>query len=150
MRFDHNARVRVGVILFILFALYSNWQVFQGSVEFDLSFVGKDEITQYEKRFDVMRVMLPEHGTVGYAANIDYAHYDRSDAAALRDWFLAQYTLAPVMVSITTGHKLTIINYSGAAANADSSDARGLTVKELGSGNRLFDFGNGLRLVSNE
>jgi hypothetical protein len=121
------------------------------STRFDLRQAGHDDVTLYEKRFDVIRGLLPARGIVGYTGNgLNYQEYWKSDATALRNWFLAQYTLAPVVVSITANHKLNIINGSGAGTDQDSSENGGSTVRDLGSNMKLFSFGNGLRVVISE
>lgn len=147
VRFDYAARIRVAIGLMIFFALLSNWRLLMGSAQLDLNFVGHDDITLYQKRFDGIRKRLPEHGIVGYAGGkLDTASYWLSDPSALRNWFLTQYALAPVVVSITPDHKLTIINAD--ATNPEPSDYGGFTTQDLGNGYNLFDFGNGVKLVS--
>ena len=148
MSFDYYARIRMGIGFLIFFALLSNFQLFIDSPKFELSQVGRDEITLYQKRFDVIKGMLPARGIVGYAGGgLNYAEYWNSEAAALRNWFLTQYTLAPVVVSITTNRRITIINDSGGGTDSTSSENAGGTVRDLGNGNTLFDFGNGLKVV---
>jgi len=150
VKFDYHSRIRLAIVLIIFFALLSNVRLLLDSMRFDLHQVGHDDVTLYQKRFDVIRGLLPAHGTVGYAGErLNYAEYWKSDAGALRNWFLTQYTLAPLVVSITSNHKLNIINGS-AGTDPESSGNAGLTVRDMGSGMTLFDFGNGLRVVSSE
>jgi hypothetical protein len=88
---------------------------------------------------------------VGYSGGgLNYAEYWKSDPTALRNWFLTQYTLAPVVVTLTSNHKLNIINGNAGERNPDSSAEEGMTTRDLGNGMKLFDFGNGLRLLSSE
>lgn len=151
MTLDYHARIRFAIILIIFFALLSNVHLLVDSTKFDLRQAGHDDITLYEKRFDVIRGLLPARGIVGYTGNgLNYQEYWKSDATALRNWFLAQYTLAPVVVSITPNHKLSIINGSGAGIDPDSSEDAGFTVRDLGSNMKLLNFGNGLRVVISE
>ena len=146
---DINTRIRIAIGFIVFFALLSNLRLLLDSTKFDLSQVGHDEITQYQKRFDPIREMLPERGIVGYSGGgLNYAEYWTSDAMALRNWFLTQYTLAPVVVSITPNHRLTIIN--GSAGGSTDSANDGLSVRDLGDRMKLFDFGNGLRLLISE
>lgn len=146
--FDYYARIRIGIGLLIFFALLSNFRLFIKSPKFDLSQVGLDDITLYQKRFDGIRGLLPARGTVGYAGDrLNHAEYWESDATALRNWFLTQYTLAPVVVSITPNHKINILNGSGGGTDPDSSEKAGFTARDLGNGTTLFDFENGLRVV---
>ena len=149
MSFDHTARGRVGVILTILFAFYSNLQMLSTWAQFDLSFVGNDEITLYEKRFDVVRGMLPPHSVVGYVGDPLSLADGSPNPVALSNWYLAQYTLAPVVLSTPQGHRLLIMNKSAPPDSASLGNG-GFTIQELGFGNKLFDFGNGIKLLSNE
>lgn len=151
MSFDYYARIKVAIGLLLFFPLLSNCRLFINSLKFDLSQVGSDEVTLYQKRFDGIRNLLPVRGTVGYSGDgINQAEYWKSDASALRNWFLAQYTLAPVVVSITSNHKVSIINGSAGGGDLDSSEKVGSTFRDLGNGMKLFDFGNGLKVVVSE
>ena len=137
--------------MLLFFPLLSNCRLFINSLKFDLSQVGSDEVTLYQKRFDGIRNLLPVRGTVGYSGDgINQAEYWKSDASALRNWFLAQYTLAPVVVSITSNHKVSIINGGAGGGDLDSSEKVGSTFRDLGNGMKLFDFGNGLKVVVSE
>jgi len=151
IRFDYQTRVKTGLALLIFFALLSNQRLLTAWAKFDLSHVGKDDTTLYQNRFDEIRKMLPAHGMVGYSGGgLNYAEYWKSDPTALRNWFLTQYTLAPVVVTLTSNHKLNIINGSAGESKPDSSADEGMTTRDLGNGMKLFDFGNGLRLMSSE
>jgi len=151
LSFDYYARIKVAIGLLLFFPLLSNCRLFINSLKFDLSQVGSDEVTLYQKRFDGIRNLLPVRGTVGYSGDgINQAEYWKSDASALRNWFLAQYTLAPVVVSITSNHKVSIINGSAGGGDLDSSEKVGSTFRDLGNGMKLFDFGNGLKVVVSE
>ena len=149
MSFDYPARVRVGVTLMILLALYSNLQLLSTWWQFDLSFVGNDEITLYEKRFDGVRAMLPPNGVVGYVGDPVKLEDGSPNGAALRNWFLAQYALAPVVLSSSQGHRLFVMN-KNAPPNPAPLGKGGFTIQELGFGNKLLDFGNGVKLMINE
>ena len=150
MRFDYIARVRAGIVLVVLFALYSNSQLLLGSVGFDPSLVGNDDITLYERRFDGVRKMLPPYGVVGYVGDARNNADGSPNPVALRNWYLAQYTLAPVVLSTGAGHRLFLMNMSPDATDSDSVEEGGSTVQELGFGNRILNFGNGVKLLRNE
>lgn len=150
MRFDYIARVRAGIILIVLFALYSNLQLLLGSVGFDLSFVGNDDISLYERRFDGVKKMLPANGVVGYVGDILYNADGSLNASAMRNWYLAQYTLAPVVLSNAPGHRLFLMNKSAAATDPGAPEEGGFTVQDLGAGHKILNFGNGVKLLSNE
>ena len=146
MSFDYHARIRVGIYLLIFFALLSNLESVIDAYKVH-GVLGTDYITRYEKRFDGIRGFLPERGIVGYAGErINYTEYWKSDAVGLQNWFLTQYTLAPLIVSITPNHELTIINNTDGGDPLLSENAE-VKARELGNGARMLDFGNGLKLV---
>lgn len=148
MKFDYTARVRAGIILVVTFALYSNLHMLLGSPVFDPSMIGQDEITLYERRFDEVRKRLPSHGTVGYLGNPLTDPDGSPNDLSMRNWYLAQYSIAPVVLSTLPGHQIFLIN-----KNADVSldpPAKDGVVEELGRGNRILNFGNGVKLLSIE
>jgi hypothetical protein len=149
MKSDYAARVRAGIILVVVFALYSNLHLLLASAVFDPSQIGKDEITLYERRFDEVRKRLPSHGTVGYLGsgltNPDGSPNDLS----LRNWYLAQYSVAPLVLSTLPGNRIFLINRN-ADVSLDPSAKDDLTVEELGRGNKILNFGNGVKLLSTE
>jgi hypothetical protein len=149
MSFDYTARKKIALGMIIFFALFSNYHLLMDWVTSDLSLLRSDNITQYQKRFDRIRPMLPERGEVGFLGlNLNHDRYWESDAGTLRDWFLTQYTLAPLIVAITPNHRLVIINRGFDGISPDSPD--NATVQDLGNGNKVRDFGNGLKLLTSE
>jgi len=135
----------MGICLLVFFALLSNLEsLINGFKIYGVS--GADYITRYEKRFDRIRGYLPARGIVGYAGQgLNYTEYWKSDAVALQSWFLAQYTLTPLVVSITPNHELTIIN--SAEENDPISENAEVKARDLANGARMLDFGNGIKLV---
>ena len=147
MSFDYYTRLKIVLGLLIFFALLSNFRLLLNARKVISEAGPEDYITLYEKRFDVIREMLPRRGTVGYSGEkMNYAEYWKSDAIALQNWFLTQYTLTPLVVSITSNHKLSIINGSDNGQHS-SNEAEGPTIQDLGNDMRLFDFGNGIKVV---
>ena len=149
MKFDYTARVRAGIILVVVFALYSNLHLLLNSAVFDPSLIGQDEITLYERRFDEVRKRLPSHGTVGYLGNILTNPDGSPNALSMRNWYLAQYSVAPVVLSTLAGNRLFLIN-KNSDVSYDPVDKDSLTVEELGRGNKILNFGNGVKLLSTE
>jgi len=151
MNLDYTNRIRVAIGLLIFFALISNLRLLRDWAQFDLSFVGHDDVTTYQKRFDRIRPMLPEHGIVGYTgAGLNHAHYELSDVVAMKNWFVAQYALAPIVLSIKGGNKITIINGNPDPTDSSSPDGASLVAKDLGNGYKLIDYGGGLKLLIQE
>ena len=136
----------MGICLLIFFALLSSLQSFINTYKVYRA-KDPDYVTLYEKRFDRIRGFLPAHGIVGYVGQgLNYTEYWKSDAVALQNWFLAQYTLAPVVVSITTNHELTIVN-NPEGYDPNVSENAEVKSRVIANGARMLDFGNGIRLV---
>jgi hypothetical protein len=149
MTFDYTARVRAGIILVLVFALYSNLHLLVGSAVFDPSLIGQDEISRYERRFDEVRKRLPSHGTVGYMGNMLTNTDGSPNPLSLQNWYLAQYSVAPVVLSTLPGNRLFLIN-KNAEVSSDPTTEGGITVEELGRGNKILNFGNGVKLLNTE
>ena len=151
MNFAYSTRVRVGIVLILFFALLSSYQLLALNVRFDLSFVGRDEVTENEKRFDRVREVLPPRGVVGYWPNGVETTYEQllfGNATDLQHWFLTQYALAPLIVSPTPRHNLII----GNCRSYVGFELLGLkpTMKGLEDTDQVVDFGSGLLLLNRE
>jgi hypothetical protein len=72
------------------------------------------------------------------------------NAGAMRNWYLAQYTLAPVVLSTEPGHRLFLMNKSAGATDSGPLEEGGFTVQDLGAGHKILNFGNGVKLLQNE
>jgi hypothetical protein len=151
MDFAYSARIRVGILLIVFFSLLSSYRLFVQWVQLDLSFVGLDEITQNEKRFDEIKASLPSHGVVGYWPNGSPATLEQlmfGNAGDLKHWLLTQYALAPVIVSPTLGHS-TIVSNSRITPDAGLSSGKRF-VEDGQGGRKVRDFGNGVMLITRE
>jgi len=148
MKFDYTSRVQAGIILVVTFALYSNLHMLLGSAVFDPSMIGQDEITLYERRFDEVRKRLPSHGTVGYMGNALTNPDGSPNDLSMRNWYLAQYSVAPVVLSTLPGNQIFLIN-KNADVSLDPPATDGLTIEEVGR-NKILNFGNGVKLLSIE
>lgn len=148
MKFDYANRVKAGIILIALFALLSNLRLLTETAQFDLSFVGQDEVSLYQKRFDDVKKMLPQNGVIGFVSSNRNPSLDfqSTDSEGLREWYLAQYALAPVILSPTPGHKITLINDKPGDRDPESEDERGQKTRNWG-GAKVVDFGNGVKLL---
>lgn len=99
--------------------------------EFDQTRFGTDGISMYEKRFDGLRPVLPPHATVGYVS--DSAPYDI-------EYYLTQYTLAPVTVDPKQSHDLVVGNFVNKASNPTTWNGANLDLSlDLGNGVKLFN-----------
>ena len=72
------------------------------------------------------------------------------NATALRNWYLAQYTLAPVVLSRIPGQRLFLMNNSAEATDSGPHEEGSFTTQELGHGHKILNFGNGVKLLSSE
>lgn len=150
MGFDYLARVRVGVILLVLFALYSNLQLLTESLKSGLAIGGNDEVSRYERRFDSVRRMLPSYGVIGYVGDARYNADGSLNGWAMRNWYLAQYTLAPVVLSQTSGHRIYLFNQSPDVSDPQNLKEGDFLVQELAVGGKILNFGDGVKLLLNE
>jgi hypothetical protein len=134
-----GTRTRVALLLVLLYAGTSTVQWLQRAAGWP-AHASRDEISTNERRFAELRAMLPARGVVGYVGHPEPTGPTprEANAAALlhfRRYLLAQYALAPVVLSESTEPELVIGNFEpGAVLPARP----GLRV--------LRDFGNGLVL----
>lgn len=173
MSFDYSSRVKLGIILIIFVIISSNVRMLVSTATSDLTFIGNDGISLYEKRFEDLRNFLPPHGAVGY---ID----DCEGSLGLRNivYRLTQYILSPIVLInakfsssfysqeiLSQQSKLFIVNLldpshepyltsllqEGRCAISNFDDS--VTSHKIStSGNFILlkDFGNGIRLYSTE
>lgn len=122
--------LRVAVLGLVATAVFS---VGRGAVEIAQTWrvlAPTEEVTAYEQRFRQIRNLLPRHGVVGYLS-------DRMDA--VKEYYLTQYALAPVVVHQSPDHDLVVGNFFKAEAAPRLLAAHGLVVAR--------DFGEGLMLL---
>jgi hypothetical protein len=136
--FDYNTRVRAGIILLMALALLSNVRLLLDWIEFDLSFVGHDDISKFETKFEGAKSKLPPNGTVGFRTD----HPDD-----LAQFYLTQYTLAPVVVSKLPAQKWVVSLKRDDLNWSDEYSGRDFTVSSPGKDFKMFDYHNGIRLI---
>ena len=144
MQINYSTRVTVGTTILLLFALLANYQLVTGWVESDLSFIGRDYVTEFEKRFAPVKANLPEHAVVGFTV---VGHADDSDEG-LRQRYLTQYTLAPRLIAKGGATQEFLLQVSPAGAGTPVAEES--TVKKYEGGPTVFTFGNGISLTVNE
>jgi|SRR6266571_6201130 len=129
--FDHQLRARLGMGLIIFFlALSSIVQFSKDWREFDPNQLGNDGITVYEKRFDRLRGVLPPRGVIGYVSDSDQYNIE---------YFLAQYTLAPLTLDPKQSHDLVVGNFANKTSNPKTWNGTNLELRlDLGNGVKLF------------
>jgi hypothetical protein len=121
-------RAKIGVLLFVLVCLLSNARYARRSAKVH-SLVGGPSPSQYESRFDGLRAALPPHGVVGYLGD------PRFEPAS---YFLAQYSLAPMLLDRSEEHPLVVGNFDA------STPTEAIWPSDF---TPLRDFGNGVILL---
>ena len=96
MRFLHSGwfvklRLFTGLILLIGGALLSSYKLLNQSPPLS-SRPALDEVSAYETRFTRAKQVLPQHGVICYVPDFN------SSEDAKKDFFLARYALAPLVV----------------------------------------------------
>jgi hypothetical protein len=80
-------------MLIVAIVLLSNVRSLKSTATFDFTFIGNDEISLYEKRFEGLRKALPSHGVVSYTDDCGKASEE-----VFKAYYLAQYALSPVVL----------------------------------------------------
>jgi hypothetical protein len=135
-----GTRTRIALLLVLLYAGASTVQWLRRGAEWP-AHASQDEISAYEHRFAELRALLPARGVVGYLGHPDPAGVAprEANAAALlhfRRYLLAQYTLAPVLLTESTGPELVVGNFEPGAAFPAPAGLR--VIRDLGDGLVLF------------
>lgn len=141
--FNYSTRTKLAVLLLILFALFTNSQLVltSSSVKFLLKKISlfdtapgesqhtsstkveqtvvtpvatappiaRDKATLYEKRFPALQNALPPSAVVGYMTDKGGIYGTRAD------YYLTQYSLAPVIITDDINQDLIVGNFSNSA-----------------------------------
>jgi hypothetical protein len=141
MSFDYDTRVKTGIILIIALALLSNVRALLDWIDFDFSFIGHDDISKFETKFEGVKSKLPANGIVGF----------RSDHPEdLAQYYLTQYTLAPVVVARIPGQKYVLSLKRDDLNVSEEYSGQSFSVSTPGKDFKMFDYHNGIRLIRNE
>ena len=134
MRVRHLA-AKAAVAVLILFALLSNlhWLL---QAAFDPDFPRSDRISQYERRFEGLKKILPTHGVVGYLSHRQ-AQDIRFDTETA-EFYLTQYALAPLIVIYSSERAFVLGNFGASRVDPEIFTDHNLM--------QLRDFGNGVML----
>jgi hypothetical protein len=123
-------RTTAAVLIFVLCCLLSSVRLIQQAP--NLFHLRADDISsRSDERFAAVKSSLPARGVIGYIGN--------SGNSGTEDYYLAQYSLAPLVVDRSKDHPLVIANISTLPPKPDT---RGLEL--------LKNFGNGILLFSNK
>jgi hypothetical protein len=133
--FDYNARVKTGIILMIALALFSNFRSLWEWIQFDLSFMGQDDITKFEEKFEVVKSRLPKNGIIGFRTD---------NPNDLAQYYKTQYALTPRVIARIPGQKLVISLNSNELFGPGGEE---MTVSSSGEDFKMYDFHNGVRII---
>lgn len=92
-----------------------------------------------DQRFAALRSSLPERGVIGYVGE--------PGAAALGDYYLAQYALAPLVIDHSTNHALVMGNFPSYVGAAPAVSPLRVAAQNL---QLMKDFGDGVLLFANK
>jgi hypothetical protein len=123
-------KVELGVLLITLSSFLSTAR-YAGQAPQVHSLVGGNATpAAYERRFEGLRSTLPGHGVVGYLGG---AHYEPAN------YYLAQYSLAPLVLDHSSDHPLVVGNFDSSDMASETAWPSQLTL--------LQDFGDGVVLL---
>jgi hypothetical protein len=126
----------LGLAVVIVAAVYSSLRTLELS---NLSIVESANVPWYENRFEAVRQLLPRRGIIGYT----------SDEPNPAGYYLANYTLSPILVKQGDDPRLFIVNRTREAASAPATGLQDYTVRRT-SDATIYDFGRGLMLVERD
>ncbi len=95
-----------------------------------------DAITLEERRFDSVKRVLPAHGVIGYLSDIN----PQGEGEA--DYYVTEYSLAPLQVSQRPDHDIVVGNFRNVVAATAAIQQNRLRVAQ--------DFGGGVLLLRHE
>jgi hypothetical protein len=101
---DSLKRYRIGIFIIVSAALLSSSLTLRQEIRLFRKSPKIDQVTSYEKKFTSLKAILPPHSVVGFAT--DFATTNYGEGAMER--FIAQYTLAPVLISNDSSRPLVI------------------------------------------
>ncbi|UCC71612.1 MAG: hypothetical protein JSV86_14665 [Gemmatimonadota bacterium] len=136
MRFDRRSIVRTALAAVLFLALAGAAETLSLAIgTFHESRAGSpsvpaDRASRHEARFAPLREQLPARGVVGYASD-GLAAGSFTSLEAMQDYFLTQYSLAPLIVVRGADPPLVVGNFR----TAQSALPEGTTVlRDLGDG----------------
>jgi hypothetical protein len=121
---SRGARARLAVGGLVAAALLSSGASAVELVRLVIWHGAADPLAAYESRFAELRRWLPPFGAVGYVS-------DRPD---VRELYLTQYSLAPVVVDPSGHRELIVGNFFDAGLGAQLVERGGLVVRDFGEG----------------
>ncbi|NQT90925.1 MAG: hypothetical protein HQ558_06700 [Candidatus Omnitrophica bacterium] len=132
---------KVAVVIFVLCLLFLNLDYFRELFSLKAISVSDDPAVFYESRLDSLKRQLPGAGVVGYITDVEYQDAP-SRLQWRKDYYLTQYTLAPVVVISSAAPRFVVGNFYGPVDYAGILKDKGLLpAKDFGNGVVLFERG---------
>ena len=128
-RLTHAKRVRVALALLIFLALLSSRELLRLTSHDQ---AGGSEAVAYLRRFDEVKRILPARGVICYMPD---PHLNPS---ANKNYFLAQYALAPLVLRTNRDCDLLLADFPGISPTTRLDDRDYLPVQDFGKGVALF------------
>ena len=123
-----TSKTKAGILLFVFCCLLSTGRMVFESLTLRQS--SYDDVAKLsDQRFSALKTRLPASGVVGYIGH--------SGDSAIRDYYLTQYALAPLVVDLSPNHPIVVGNFPGPTPSAIPQNLR-----------LVEDFGNGVMLLS--
>lgn len=107
---NHGIRLKIGVLLILLAATFSNLRLFKDVAAGCRNIGGLDGISCYEKRFEGIKKELPARGVVGYTSGVDVMDIRFAGEETAR-YYLAQYAVSPTILKYGAEDKLVLGNF---------------------------------------
>jgi len=126
--FSYRVRVRLALILLLLIVLLSSRELLRLTSHGQ---AGGSEAATYLRRFDEVKKILPARGVICYT----HPHIDPS---ANKNYFLAQYALAPLVLRTSRDCDLLVADFPGVFSTTKLEDRDYLPVRDFENGVALF------------
>lgn len=142
-----NYRARVALILLVVVSLYASLNLLFARIQLYSNLPQEDPVTIHERRIEQVRKILPPVRALGYVTTVENERIfldERNfrNVEFLAQYYLTQYTLAPVFVYNSPDHLLVVGNFLDGPA-----DPQWIRKKELMP---LRDLGDGVILYRKE
>jgi hypothetical protein len=135
-----NVRGIAGIILIAVFSVTANVQLFRAAYTTPHPPSGQDAVSLYDKRFDELRKDLPKDARIGYITDLPPQNIlTLANPSAIQALYMAQYSLAPVIVDIGAARTLVVGNFFiPRDLTYEISDHKLSLIKDYGNGVFLF------------
>ncbi len=145
--FFQQYRIIAALVLLIAVAVFANLNLLFSRVRHYPNLPQADPVSIHEKRIEQIRKIMPPTPVLGYVTTVENEKLfldERNllNVEFLAQYYLTQYTLAPVFVYNSPDYPLVVGNFLDGPADPEWIRKKGLTP--------LHDFGDGLMLYRRE